>query len=120
MDANEVINDVTKRFTDEGKLIEAGWQAYRMLSIPPNASDIQVRESRLAYFLGAQHLFASIMGIMDSGTEPTEDDLRRLTLISNELDAFIATIGPRQRGPFAVCLPWYACLGAAGLVSFSA
>lgn len=89
---NDVVDAATKRFADEGKLIEAGWQAYRMLSIPPNAPDIQVSESRLAYFFGAQHLLASIVGVLDSGAEPTADDLRRIELISNELDAFIAKI----------------------------
>lgn len=92
----KIIDAATKKFTDEGKIIEAGFQAYRMLSIPPNAPDIQVKECRLAYFFGAQHLFASIMGILDEGSEPTEDDLRRLELIDTELNSFIA--GVEKRG----------------------
>ncbi len=49
-------------------------------------------ECRLAYFFGAQHLFSSIMGVLDEGTEPTEDDLRRLDLINTELAAFVEGI----------------------------
>lgn len=91
-DTHKIIDGLTKKFVDEGKLIEAGFQAYRMLSIPPNAPEIQVSECRLAYFFGAQHLFSSIMGVLDEGTEPTEDDLRRLDLINTELAAFVEGI----------------------------
>lgn len=89
-DFSKIVDGFTKKFTDDGKLIEAGWQAYRMLSLPPNAPEIQVKECRLAYFFGAQHLFASIMGVLDEGSEPTEADLRRLDLIHAELEAFVA------------------------------
>jgi hypothetical protein len=37
---------------------------------------------------GAQHLFASIMGILDPGREPTARDMARMSMIANELDAF--------------------------------
>jgi len=87
---DKIIGDFTKKFTDDGKIVEAGWQAYRMLAIPPNAPEIQVRECRLAYFFGAQHLFASMMGVLDDGSEPTDADLRRLDQINAELESFIA------------------------------
>lgn len=92
VDINEIIDSATKRFVDDGRLIEAGWQAYRMLCIPPDAPDIQVSESRLAYFFGAQHLFASIMGILEEGAEPTDADLQRMDSINSELEAFIAEV----------------------------
>lgn len=88
-DIGNLIDQMTKKFTDEGKIVEAGWQAYRMLSIPPNAPEIQVKECRLAYFFGAQHLFASLMGVLDDGSEPTEADMRRLDLIHKELESFV-------------------------------
>lgn len=91
-EVSDIIDRLTKKFTDEGKLIEAGFQAYRMLSIPPDAPDIQVKESRLAYFFGAQHLFASVMGVLDDGDEPTEDDMKRMELIHKELEAFIEDV----------------------------
>lgn len=91
-DVGELVTKMTKEFTDKGQIVEAGWQAYRMLSIPPNAPDIQVKECRLAYFFGAQHLFASIMGVLDQGEEPTESDMRRMDQINTELENFIKSV----------------------------
>ncbi|HEY1900754.1 MAG TPA: hypothetical protein VGG49_13280 [Steroidobacteraceae bacterium] len=48
---------------------------------------------RKAYMLGAQHLYASMIGIMDADREPTVQDLRRMELIHNELEAFRRTLG---------------------------
>lgn len=97
-DAGKIVDGLTKKFTDEGKLIEAGFQAYRMLAIPPNAPEIQVSECRLAYFFGAQHLFSSLMGVLDEGSEPTEDDLKRLDLIDTELNTFVAQVKEQMNG----------------------
>lgn len=86
--ASKVHDEIVKRLTDEGKLIEVGWAAMRLLVLPPNASDVQVSEMRKAFFMGAQHLYASIMGIMDEDREPTDSDMNRMSLIHNELEAF--------------------------------
>lgn len=83
-----VLDAITRKLTDEGKLIEIGWQGMRLLVITPSASPVQIDEMRKAFFMGAQHLFASIMGILEPGAEPTEKDLDRMTLIHNELEAF--------------------------------
>ncbi len=98
-DINKIIDDVTKKFVDEGKVIEAGWQAYRMLSIPPDAPDIQVSECRLAFFFGAQHLFASLMSIFgpDDGTEPTMEDMMRVSLVDAELREFVERVKAGKR-----------------------
>lgn len=89
MDTNEAIKELIKKLSDEGKLIESGWMAMRLAAIEPNAPEIQVREMRMAFMAGAQHLFTSIMGILEPGAEPTEADLRRLDLIDKELRAFV-------------------------------
>ncbi len=97
-DINKIIDDATKKFVDDGKLIEAGWQAYRMLSIPPDAPDIQVSECRLAFFFGAQHLFASLTSIFDDGgEEPTMEDLKRMDIIDAELREFIERVKAGKR-----------------------
>lgn len=83
-----IVDEWTKRLTDEGKIIEAGWMAMKILAIPKGYTDEQIAELRQAYFMGAQHLFASIMGILDPGEEPTEDDMRRMSLIAEELESF--------------------------------
>ena len=86
------IEKLTKDLTDKGLLIEAGFVALRHMAIAKDATDEQVDEMRSAFFAGAQHLFASIMAFLDPGPddEPTEDDLRRMSLISDELDRFLA------------------------------
>lgn len=78
-------------FIDRGKIIEIGF--YSMIHATydewKTMSPEQLRQLRMAFFGGAQHLLGSIMGTLDPGTEPTERDLMRMTLIQHELDAFI-------------------------------
>jgi hypothetical protein len=85
----KVIDAVTSSLVDDGKIIEAGWIALRVQSIPDEASAVQLDEMRNAFFAGAQHLFASINSILDPGEEPTEKDIRRMESIASELDRFI-------------------------------
>lgn len=91
MDASErkkIVEQLTKKFVDDGKLVEAGFVALRAAFIPSDAPESQVNDMRIAFMAGAQHLFASMMSIMEPGAEPTENDLRRMNLIFNELDRF--------------------------------
>lgn len=85
----DAINDVTKMLTDRGQLIEAGWVSLRIMSVPDDAPPIQIDEMRNAFFAGAQHLFHSIMSILDPGEEPTDADMSRLDKIDKELRGFI-------------------------------
>lgn len=80
---------LSRELTDEGKLIEAGWVGLRLAAVPLDAPAIQLDEMRNAFFAGAQHLYSSIMTILDPGAEPTDNDLRRMELIHNELQGFI-------------------------------
>lgn len=80
---------MSRELTDQGKLIEAGWVGLRIAAIAPDAPALQLEEMRNAFFAGAQHLFGSIMNILDSGEEPTEKDMERIGLIDAELRAFI-------------------------------
>ncbi|SCB52262.1 hypothetical protein GA0061099_103013 [Bradyrhizobium yuanmingense] len=74
---------------DAGKLIEAGWIGYRLVVMHPDAPLVQLEECKLAFFAGAQHLFGSLMNILDPGDEePTEADLRKMDLIDKELRTF--------------------------------
>jgi hypothetical protein len=80
---------LSRELADEGKLIEAGWVALRVQAIPLDAPAVQLQEMRMAFMAGAQHLFASIMTILEPGETETEADLTRLDhLISKELEAF--------------------------------
>lgn len=84
----EQLERLSKELTDQGKLIEAGFVGLRLAAIPDDAPDTQVTEMRNAFFAGAQHLYASLMTILDPGDEPTEADLNRMSLIADELSAF--------------------------------
>jgi hypothetical protein len=85
---NSVIDKILAEWADKGKIVEGGWVAYVATSGLDTAPELQRKEMRKAYMLGAQHLFASIMGILDPGSEPTAKDLKRMDLIHQELDAF--------------------------------
>ena len=97
-DRESPIEALTKRLADQGLLIESGWQALRLQVIPLNASDVQVTEMRKAFFAGAQHLFASIVGMVDEDLDPTPDDLRRVELVHKELEGFVAELTREARG----------------------
>jgi hypothetical protein len=79
---------LTKQLANEGKLVEAGWVALRLNCISDKAPAIQLQEMRLAYMAGAQHMFASLIGIMDEDRKPTADDMKRMELIANELKGY--------------------------------
>jgi hypothetical protein len=83
---------VCRKLTDEGRLIEAGWVALRLAAIPSDAPQVQIDEMRKAFFAGAQHLFASIMSILEPGDEPTDKDLERIGQINAELDQYVAQL----------------------------
>lgn len=85
----ETIIQMTKQANDAGKLIEAGWLGLRLIAVPKNASATQVSEMRKAFFAGAQHLFSSIICVLDGGQEATGADLRRMTRIHEELEQFL-------------------------------
>src|SRR6266478_6473509 len=76
--SREVVDELCKVLTDKGQLIEAGWRSYELIVLDPNASDIQLKETRIAFFAGAQHLWGSVMGILDPGAEPTDKDMARM------------------------------------------
>ena len=85
---DEAINALSKRLVDQGLLIEAGWQTLKLMSVSPNAPQIQLNEMRNAFFAGAQHLFASVLGILDPEEEITDQDMRRMDAIAKELQNF--------------------------------
>jgi len=87
---------LTRELADSGKLIEAGWIGLRIACELENAPPIQLEEMRNAFFAGAQHLFGSIMTVLDPGSEPTDKDLERMDLIDRELCEFINDFSMRR------------------------
>lgn len=81
------------------KYIESGWQSYLEGVMPADAPEIQIRECRQAFYAGAAVLMQSIKAGLDSGSEPTEADIRRMSDIHAELDVFGAEIDKRYLKP---------------------
>jgi hypothetical protein len=79
---------LTRELADKGQLIEAGWVGLRLAAIPLDASPTQLEEMHKAYMAGAQHLWSSIMTMLDPGLEETEADMRKMSLIADELQAY--------------------------------
>jgi len=90
------VEKLTQGLTDAGLLIEAGFVGLRHAAMAKDATELQVKEMRMAFFAGAQHLFASIMTIMEADAEPTEKDLARMSQIQDELDRFIKDFEARE------------------------
>jgi hypothetical protein len=83
---------ILKEWADKGRVIEGGWQAYVAILLQ-GKTELERSELRTAYFLGAEHLFSSIMQIMDQGPDPTENDMARMDLIHKELERFRRSLG---------------------------
>jgi len=82
------IEKMTKQLINSGQIIQAGWISLRYVAYP-EASEHQLNMLREAFYAGAQHLFASIMTVLDPGNEPTEADMKRMNKIHEELEHFI-------------------------------
>jgi hypothetical protein len=84
----QFLERLTRELIDQGKLMEAGWVAYRLQVLHPSAGKVQLDETRLAFFAGAQHLWGSINGMLDDGINETPTDMRRMGQINDELNKF--------------------------------
>lgn len=83
----ELIAATVRGLIDKGRVVEGGWLAYRSL-LPHNASLIQVRETRMAFYHGCSFMFQTLTRMLEDGREATDADMRRMDQINGELDAF--------------------------------
>jgi hypothetical protein len=72
--------------------IGAAWREYRTKVIPLNASAIQAKESRRAFYAGANAMLVSILGMLDPGNEVTANDLAGMDALQAELEHFAREI----------------------------
>lgn len=87
-EVHKLAQDLGRRLTDEGKLVKAGWVLFEAYTMPPTAGADQRNDMRIAFFAGAEHVFHTILSIMEEGEEPTEADLSRMDKINDELMHF--------------------------------
>lgn len=81
--------EIFRKLVDKGKIIEAGFVGLRIAAIPTDASEQQISDMRIAFFAGAQHLFGSMIKMLEDGSDETEKDIGRMCKIQAELDEFI-------------------------------
>ena len=82
---------IAKDLTDKGLLIEAGWMGFRSMALARDAPTQALDAHKATFFAGALHLFSSMMGtdsILEPGGEPTDNDMRRIDNINEELKRF--------------------------------
>jgi hypothetical protein len=84
VNVKELADRLSKALADEGRVVAAGWQIYRLacLKIPPHEARDDLRE---AFEAGAEHLFGTMMSMLDPGTEETPADMARMDRLNDEL-----------------------------------
>ena len=70
------------------KLLETEWMTYRNKVLPKNAGEVQITESRRAFFGGAWAIYALMMNALEEGTEATPADVRLMEKLHNEMVEF--------------------------------
>ena len=77
--------------------IDKGWEGYKAL-LPKDASDVQIKETRQAFFGGAAVLFEALMRTLDPCEEPTDADMKKMSDIQRELNEFGRKLDSRYLG----------------------
>ncbi len=70
------------------------WQSYQKI-LPKDAGITQIIETRRAFYAGASALFYLILNKLEPGTEETENDLKMMDEIDQELREFAKSDGGR-------------------------
>lgn len=82
------------------KIIEDGWNSYRRVVVPRNASETQVLETRRAFFAGASLLFVTINKLLDMSKpeDATPEDLQMFSDVQDEINQFGAALDSELLG----------------------
>ncbi len=70
------------------KPLAVKFAAYRALVIPPDASAVQIKESRRAFYAGAAALMQTVFAHLSPGEDVTESDEAFMMGIESELKRF--------------------------------
>ncbi len=68
--------------------IKDGWDSYQEMVVPIDAPDVQIAETKQAFYSGAAILFHTIMLGLEGGDEATDADMQWMQDLQNEIDAF--------------------------------
>src|SRR5690349_14435852 len=92
---NELHDKIARGLADRGMLVQAGFAAFAGTPILEGKTEAQRHELLVVYMSGAQHVWGSIMGMLDAGDEITEADMRRMDSIRKELDRWAKILAAR-------------------------
>lgn len=71
-------------------MIENAWKDYALRVLPPDAPAVQFRETKRAFFAGAQGLLATISTQLDQGSD--QDAFAFMDRVAAELEAYCAAV----------------------------
>jgi hypothetical protein len=71
-------------------VIAGAWQEYHDKVIPGTADEVQISETRKAFYAGAMSVFMGVIGGLSAGDEAQPEDLALLDDIQREIDEFLA------------------------------
>jgi hypothetical protein len=66
----------SRKLADDKRVIAGGFEEYRRLVIPAAAPQIQIDETRLGFYAGAQFVLSVLIDMQDDDRQPTADDMR--------------------------------------------
>lgn len=81
--------NLSRELADRGQIIEGGWRAYELITGIAYMSETQRKECRKAFFAGSHHVFFSVLGMLEEGTDATPNDLSRMDKLDKELRVFM-------------------------------
>ncbi len=70
------------------KLILEGWNNYRREVMSKECGDVQMEETRRAFYAGSLHLFFALQEVLDTDREPTDGDLAQMRAIQDEIEDY--------------------------------
>lgn len=86
----QIADNLLRELSDRGQIVEGGWKAYELLTGLSKTSDLQRKECRKAFFFGAQHVFGSLVTMLEPGTtDATDTDIERMKKLDAELRQFL-------------------------------
>ena len=68
------------------------WNEFSRAVMPPDASPIQKREMRRAFYAGAHAILIRVMDFLSPGDDPTEADLQIMADVELELRSFADSV----------------------------
>jgi len=70
------------------RTIRDAWSGYRTIVLRGDSPPVQIRETRRAFYAGAQALLAIVLGNLTTGETPTDADFQLLENLHTELLTF--------------------------------